>query len=254
MKKFTLSEIPPVDLLDAARTIRIGHVDCCDWAPRWAPAQTFLEWAHRGLEDGGGYGLSNAIGYAKQTVACRIDGILRSYRVRALERANYPAKIDVLNELGVSIPQIIKELVIDPRNEVEHKYQMPTRQAARQAIEIAELLLRATEAESTRPSIVAVNWNVLGGLSWNGRQHHVTFDGFSNEPMLLIDVFDSPNSVKIVDPLRDEIRWASLASFDKKEALQLARLLRANYACPNGFSVSQSDPIFFRETKRLGGF
>jgi len=139
MKKFTLSEIPPVDLLDAARTIRIGHLDCCDWAPRWAPAQTFLEWAHRGLEDGGGYGLSNAIGYAKQTVACRIDGILRSYRVRALERANYPAKIDVLNELGVSIPQIIKELVIDPRNEVEHKYHMPTRQAARQAIEIAEL-------------------------------------------------------------------------------------------------------------------
>jgi hypothetical protein len=125
---------------------------------------------------------------------------------------------------------------------------MPTRLAARQAIEIAELFLRATDAESERPSIVAVNWNVLSGASWDGHRHHVKFDGFSDEPMLLIDVFDDPCSVKVVDPLHDEIRWAPLASFDKKEAIQLAKLLRANYSRTNVFSMSQSDQIFFRDT------
>lgn len=126
MKKLALVPILPVDLLDAARTIRIGHIRSCDWLPRWAPALTFLKWARRGLLEGDDYGLSNAIGYAKKSVACRIDEILRSYHLKALSRAKYPSKMEALNELGVSIPQIVGELVIDPRNELEHQYQMPT--------------------------------------------------------------------------------------------------------------------------------
>jgi hypothetical protein len=194
MKKFALVSIPPVDLLDAARTIRLGPIHSCDWFPRGASALTFLEWARRGLLEGDDYGFSNAIGYAKKSVTCRIDGILRSYHLVALSRAKYRRKIEALNELGMRIPQIVSELVIDPRNELEHQYQMPTGQAARQAIEISELFLHTTDAESKRPSIVAVNWNILGGDSWGNGQHHVTFDGFSNEAMLFIDVFDDPNT------------------------------------------------------------
>ncbi len=131
-------------------------------AAQWAPAQRFLEWARRGLSENDDYGFSNAIGYAKKSVARRIDGILRTYHLQALSRVNYPLKIKALNELGVSVPQIVSELVIDPRNELEHKYSMPTHRAAGRAIEIAELFLSATDAESSRSSIVAVNWNILG--------------------------------------------------------------------------------------------
>jgi len=101
---------------------------------------------------------------------------------------------------------------------------------------------------------VAVNWNILGGDSWRNGQHHVTFDGFSNETMLFIDVFDDPNTAKVVNPSHDEIRSAPLKFFDRNEAIQLAKLLRANYYDANGSSESQSDPIFFREMKRFGGF
>jgi len=101
---------------------------------------------------------------------------------------------------------------------------------------------------------VAVNWNILGSDSWRNGQHHVTFDGFSNETMLFIDVFDDPNTAKVVNPSHDEIRSAPLKFFDRNEAIQLAKLLRANYYDANGSSESQSDPIFFREMKRFGGF
>jgi hypothetical protein len=169
-------------------------------------------------------------------------------------RSNYPCKIEALNELGVSTPQIISELVIDPRNELEHEYQMPTYQVARQAIEIAALFLHATDTESKRSSIVAVNWNVLGAHLWGSGGHHVKFDGFTRESMSFVDVFDDPHSIKIVNPVHAEIRLARLESFAPSEAIQLAQLLRANYDNSSGSSESHSDPIFFREMKRLAGF
>ena len=254
MKKLARVQTPPVDLLDAARTVRLGRISSCDWLPEWAPAPRFLDWARRGLSESDEYGLSNAISYAKKSVACRIDGILRTYHLRALSRAKYPLKIRALNELGVSVPQIVSELVIDPRNELEHQYSMPAHQAARRAIEIAELFLSATEAESNRFSIVAVNWNILGGQSSLDGRYSVRLDGFGDEPMLFIDVFDDPSSVRIVNPSRDEIRWAPLASFDSNQTLQLATLLRTNYSVTNGLFESRSSPIFFREMKRLGEF
>jgi hypothetical protein len=249
MTKLALVLIPAVDLLDAARTIRLGRINSCDWLPAWPPATTFLEWAKLGLKDGGDFGLSNALVYAKRSVACRIDGILRTYHMRSLMRSNYPRKIAALNDLGVNTPQIISGLVIDPRNELEHEYQMPNDQAARQAIEIAALFLDATDTESKRSPIVAVNWNVLGGDSGG----HVTFDGFTEESMLFIDVFGDPHSANVVNPAHAEIRSARLDLFGSSEAIQLAKLLRANYDA-NGWSSSLSGPKFFREMKRLGGF
>ena len=222
--------------------------------PEWVSALTFLEWADRGFREGDDYGFSNAIGYAKKSVACRIDGILRAYHLVALSRKSYPHKIDALNELGLKIPQVVSELVIEPRNELEHQYQKPSQQAARRAIEIADLFLQATDAESERASVVAVSWNIIGGYTSRNGNYEVNFRNFSDHSMLFIDVFETPFTAKVVNPVRDEILSAPLTSFSPSEAIQLAKIIRASQHKATGVSESRTDPLVFREMKRLGGF
>lgn len=247
---FASSQVCAADLLDGVRTIRFENVYTCDWLPKWLPETTFLDWAKRGLSEDDGYGLSNAINYAKKAVGCRIDGLLRSYHMVPLFRANYPDKIAALEEIGLSIPSVVYELVIDPRNELEHGYGVPDPKESRHAVEIAELFISATNDESSRKPIVAVNWNVLAAHFWGNELHRIEFHGFSNHPMLFIDVFDGPYVAKIVDPQGEEIRWTELSAFSRTEAIQLAKFLRSR----NAGSLSHTARIFFTEVKRQGGF
>jgi hypothetical protein len=140
--------------------------------------------------------------------------------------------------------------VIEPRNQLEHFYQFPRRDGAGHAVEIAGLFISATDAEARQSSIVAVGWNALGGSFINNLSERVEFRGFSDHPMLFLDVFENPAVAKIVDPKSHEIRWAALSSFTREEALELAKLLRR---VGEGSSAQMSE-FFFREIKRQGCF
>ena len=74
---FRTQEIGPDDVLSAARTFPGGELSTLAWLDHWVPATTFLDWARRGLQEGGEYGWSNAIMYAKRAAANRIDVLLR---------------------------------------------------------------------------------------------------------------------------------------------------------------------------------
>jgi hypothetical protein len=99
--------IKPADLLDGAKTIRLDHKSICDWLPTWIAATTFLEWSKRGLSEGGGYGLCNALSYAKVAVASRIDRLLQSNYLVPFSRRNYPEKIEALQQIGITIPGVV---------------------------------------------------------------------------------------------------------------------------------------------------
>lgn len=253
MTTLTAVSISADDLLDAARTIPLGDICICDWLYRWIPATTFLEWAQRALQAGDAYGLSNAICYAKRTAACRIDSLLQYNHLAPFFRSNYPVKIDALVQIGLSIPDVVHELVIDPRNEIEHNYQSPTERVARHAVGIAELFVRATDAEHERSSIVAVSWNVMGSHALASGREFVNFREFSNKSMLFLDVFDEPHAAKIVDPENDEIRSAEFTSFSGAQAMELAQLLRKNYS-QGSCSRYGRGPTYYQEMKRQGGF
>src|SRR6266540_4236032 len=92
------------DLLDAARTIPSNDVSICPWLGRWTSAATFVEWARRGLQENDAYGLSNAIGYAKRAVACRIDVLVRYNHLTPIFLSPYPRKIETLRDVGVNVP------------------------------------------------------------------------------------------------------------------------------------------------------
>jgi hypothetical protein len=212
MKTLATTPITPDDLLDAARTIPLGNVATCDWLSHWIPATVLLQWAERGLDEGEAYGLSNAVTYAKRAVACRIDVLVHYNHLLSCARSVFPDKIIALRQVGLSIPDVVRELVIDPRNALEHHYEIPSQAVARRAVGIADLVVRATDAECQRSSIVAVAWNVLGSLTLTSEREFVHFRAFSDRPMLFIDVFDEPYAAKIIDPKNSEIRSANLST------------------------------------------
>ena len=253
MKTLAATLIAPEDLLDAARTMPLGDIATCAWLSDWVPATVFLDWARRGLAQADAYGLSNAVTYAKRAAACRIDVLLQYNHLLSFSRSGFPAKITALRQVGLSIPNVVHELVIDPRNAVEHNYQLPGPETARHAVGIAELFVGATDVEYQRSSIVAVGWNVMGSQLLTSEREYVQFREFSDRPMLFIDVFEEPQAAKIVDPKNSEIRSTNLISFSDEQSLTLARLLRSNYA-RGSLSRRGAGRTFFQEMKRQGGF
>ncbi len=245
----------PDDLLDGARNIRLGSINTCHWLTGWIPAATFLEWARRGLVEGEAYGLGNAITYAKRAAACRIDLLLKYNHLVPFWGSNYPRKVDALRDLGLGIPDAVHELVIGPRNVIEHQYERPDAVAARHAVDVAELFVRATDEEYQRASIVAVDWNAMGAyaLHLTSGQEAIKFREFGERPMLFVDVFEEPHSAKIVDPANREIRSASLSSFREEQSLELARILRRNYSHGSLYR-SGASTTYYLEMKRQGGF
>jgi len=253
MKPFAIMHISPQDLLDAARTIRPGDISTCNWLVDWISPAEFLQWAQRGVADGDARGFSDAITYAKRAVASRIDALILFNHLRPFLRSPYPLKMQALARVGVDVPDVVNDLVIDPRNDLEHDYSWPEASTAKHAVGVASLFLRATQPEYDRGSIVAVQWNVMGSHLLSSSGEAVRLREFGTRPMLFIDVFEETAAAKIVDPVVPEIRSATLTSFDGDQAVALADILRQNYTCGHP-SQSGRGPSYYREMKRQGGF
>jgi len=229
MPTFTITSITPDDLLDAAATIPLGRFVTCDWLDHWIPAFIFLDWGLRGLEEGDDNGLTNAVSHAKRAVGCRIDMLLQYNHMTPFIHDNYPEKINALREIGVKIPNVVHELVISPRNELEHMYEQPSNDSAKHAVGIAELFLHATEPERKVNSIIATGWNVLSNHVNDSKRQYIEFIGFRKDTtMLFVDVFENHRKVKVIDAENQEIRSIRLDSFSRPQSTKLAQLLRKN--------------------------
>lgn len=247
-------EITPDELLGAARTIPKGDISTCSWLDHWVPVTKYLEWMHRGLQEGGEYGWSNAIMYAKRAVANRIDVLVRYNHLAPFAHAGYDEKAKGLRELRIRVPDVIGHLVFDPRNDAEHEYETPDQGKARDAADIAHLFVEATEREYERSSIVALGWNVSTMRMIGANGQSVDTEVFGERPMLFIDVFDEPHAAKIVDPSGGEIRYAPLDSFDRTQAIALAKILRASYDSGNYYARGLGGTHWVKKFKEHGGF
>jgi len=89
----------------------------------------------------------NALGNAKRAIECRIDTLLYNYCLHKKSEKEgwfFPKKIEVLRELGIAAPNILKK-INKKRNELEHQYVKPTKGDVEDAIDVAELFLNATD-------------------------------------------------------------------------------------------------------------
>lgn len=258
--KFRRKELEPADILSAAATIPVSDAHTCNWfQEKWITPQVYLEWARRSLSEGkDDYNLINAVCHAKRT-ACRIiDHLILSNHLYVFKGKNYPIKITALSQIDISIVPIVHKLVIDPRNQLEHEYERAHQEEAEEAVQIADLFLNASRTELERKPIVALAWNVQVAHSIRVRndevQESVGFHGFSDHPMLFVDVFTEPAEVKIVHPDDQEIYFTLLSSFTEGESIVLAKKLREHYAQQSGsWGTDNFSAHFFVEVKRQSG-
>jgi hypothetical protein len=248
------TEVAAQDFLTAARAIRANNANTCSLNRTWTKPATYPEWARCGFREGDEYGLANAITYAKRAACCRIDRLIHNYHLQRLHRGSFPEKIQALERIGIGIPSVIQELIIDPRNELEHDYVPADAVTARRALDIATLFLSATDSVESQESIIALNMNMLYTHPFNLKtgEERVTFNGWSKGAMLFMDIFAEPQTAKIVDGEHGELRYVELAKFTRQEAIELASVLHSHYSLQNRGS-SGASPFFYSEIKRLAG-
>ena len=126
---------------------------------------------------------------------------------------------------------LLRDLVIDPRNDIEHSYALATEDHARRACDVAQLFLDATEDEAERLGIAALGWNVnYHGESCDKpgqeyEKHEFTLT-HQHKPMLLIDSYSLEAEVFIINPKDELLSICPRALFDSSQLIELNSKLR----------------------------
>ncbi len=231
----TKTEVSAADILGAARKIPTNNAHTCDWIDdQWVSAEQYQRWAEISFQSGDDRGLVEAVVDAKRA-ACRvIDTLVLKYHLEYAKKCTYPEKIDALRKIGITVDSVVMELIIDLRNELEHKYRVPESEEAAHAIQVAGLFLAAMRQESDRKPIVAFGWNLLGGVRHLEEAGDVVeFNGFGANPMLFIDVFEKPMEIKILDPQASSVIHTPLSAFSEQDCVDLGVYLRSHYTHAN---------------------
>ena len=153
---------------------------------------------------------------------------------------SYTDKIGLLAEVGLLIPKIVHELVINQRNDIEHTYQAATAVQASRAVELAELLLErsTTVEELPKKALISLGANVQFRV--NDKPPDFSEAQFPvDDPWLLVDTLSEDPRIMVLYPKDDEVEYADLSEFDAKQAVSFARLMRERQKVPaSGINMS----------------
>jgi hypothetical protein len=230
--EWTKQSVEPDDIIDAIRAMPpAGSRHTLQLVPHWTPALTYLDWAKSALLRGGDDGWDAAAGWAKRAVCRQMDCILVHNHLSCFLGRNYKDKAGYLSALRVPGLPALRELVIDPRNDIEHSYARATEAHARMACDIAELFLGATDKEANIPAVVDLGWNfeyagcVMGTPT---RPYHFVEIKLTKEhgPMLVVTGYpDAPEAV-VLYPQDETLSVCSLKHFSSEQVLALNDKLR----------------------------
>jgi hypothetical protein len=233
----------PATIIDAANSLGDGTRRIYqDPVVDWVPAADYLAWARRSLAQDDLHGRDSAVMYAKRAVCRCIDALMAKNHFARFAWKSYPDKIEMLTKVGIEIPGVVHELVINPRNDIEHNYTVTTAADATRAVELANLLLDSSTsvAEFSRHLLISIGSTVQfrprRQPPWEG-----TSEPFSetDDPWLLVDSFGAEPKVMILRPRDGELSFANLRDFNSEQSIQFARLMRARSETPvPGFATS----------------
>jgi hypothetical protein len=188
---------------DDTRTKRKDDFECrLSWqkVPLYdMEAQEFLSFAQQDLEESSERGLVNALRNAKSAIGCRIDELLALSNLKGTSSSRFywnlpndlPYKMNVLRTLGIPAPKVLKNLVTQKRNLLEHEYVKPMEQQEIQNIvDVAELFLKATEqyikkGYITSATIICTAWFEEGDHFWGNRHTYELVFDLKNETVTL---------------------------------------------------------------------
>jgi hypothetical protein len=101
--------------------------------------------------------LINSLTNSKRAIDSQLDLLLYCYGLYRLSNRKewkVPQKIKILKKINISVPDLIIK-VTNWRNDLEHRYKLPTKENVRESLDIAKLFLDSTEIY-TSPIITEV--------------------------------------------------------------------------------------------------
>lgn len=107
----------------------------------------FLEYAENDLKQKGPQAAANALANAKRALDCQLDYFFATYGLSQISiKQNWSTskKISLMDELGI-VPQSIFHRVNKARNDLEHRYELPSILTAENSIDIIGLFVAATD-------------------------------------------------------------------------------------------------------------
>ncbi len=225
------SLVQPTDIIDGVKSIEGKTVWAHSRTPEdWLPAETFYEWARVGLSNDHAFGWDIAVSLAKRAVCRRIDGFLWNNWLEHLVDRKYPEKIRILCDIGIAIPGIVHRLVIGSRNEIEHGYRSASGDEARDALDVAHLMLSSTALEASREPVAQAGGSIqVGWGKCSAKESPVEFysiNGLGAAPIVFVDFMEIPTLVKLVYPMDHEIRYAELSRFQREDSISFAKSMR----------------------------
>jgi hypothetical protein len=253
--EWTKKTVAPDDILDGARTIKgpIGSHGV-RLTYHWISAERLLEWAKAALARGGNDGWDTAAGLAKRAVCRQMDSILVHSHLGHLLGQNYGKKAVYLASLNVLGLATLRELGIDPRNDIEHAYSLATEDQARRACDIAELFLGASARQAEAPAFLDLGWNFewagspIAGAEDEQRSAKVKLEK-DHPPFLFMNGYpDAPEAV-ILMPREKAADFCPLKEFKSEQALQLNEMITTR-PDPENYSICTSGIGFFRSIAR----
>jgi hypothetical protein len=255
-KHLTERPIPPADILDGAKTLsRRQPIWTLDAVPGWVQADEYLSWAQEGLRRNDRLGNDLAVCYAKRAICRLIDSFLVHNHLASVRIHTYPEKIKLLSEAGIRIPEIAHDLVIEPRNSIEHDYRLASGDQARHAAQIAELVIKSLDEESKWPAMISLGLN-YGPMFQNADNDGESWPwGYAHNPrgtMLVVDMLARDPKAILVDHDHEEVRFARLTEFTRAEAVDLANQLREQRTV-NGYFAQGCLRSHFADFKRRLG-
>ena len=110
-------------------------------------ATEYLEYAEEDLKENSTRAIVNALSNSKRSLDCRTEEILYAYGLRSIakkSRWNVPKKLEVLSEIGIVAPRILKKLNIQ-RNIIEHEFHKPNREKVEDFVDVVSLFSESTK-------------------------------------------------------------------------------------------------------------
>lgn len=230
---WTKRTVTAQEILDAVATLVAGQSwHQIDLVSGWTSAESYLGWARECLNRNDAFGWDAAISYAKRAACRQIDALIVTNHFGHFAGRNYPEKLQILTDIDISAPELIHELVIDPRNDIEHEYIAANAELARKAVDLCDLFLRATRTEAGRLAVISL------GAMISFRRDQCTKPGHERDivefdikdfvrPMLFIDCEDpQKHTAMILRPKDAEIFACPMKAFSLAQTKDLAKILR----------------------------
>jgi len=112
--------------------------------------QDFISYAEVDLASDYEHNVINALSNSKRALDCQLDILLLSfgyYKKSQKDQWSFPKKIDLMNELGLIAPRVLKK-INKQRNLLEHQFVKPKRESVEDFLDITMLFIASTDRYS----------------------------------------------------------------------------------------------------------